>query len=228
MYYGFSVVKIFLYTIVLGVIVAIGLYFVAPSMMRRYPEQAIAIQHGKQIAMALEEFRTEYGSYPDQDTAIIVKQKSQSLLELNGNYSNGYFRQLILSGIIEDSEIFHAYSKHVDAKRPAKISEISNLESGEVDFGYIMNGDIGLDKAYPRQVVLVTPLLNSSINGEFDIAAMGGMAVLIYLDGSAMVTGIFKDHKVRITCDAQTLLETGKGTIWGTKVKPVIKPPKPN
>ena len=70
----------------------------------------------------------------------------------------------------------------------------------------------------------MAPLLNAA-TGQFDASVMNGFAVLICVDSSVKMMGIRNDGKVVVSAN-HTLLDTGKNTLWGKDVQPVIKPPR--
>ena len=51
---------------------------------------ASGISNACQIGMALFEFETEYGSYPDESTAAMVKESTGTSMELEGVSSNPF------------------------------------------------------------------------------------------------------------------------------------------
>ena len=217
--------------VVLAVVVAIigiaRFTFTHPSYtnFRKKGEQLQAIDHGKEIYMAMMAFKLEYGSFPDVQTAKAVIEKTKTELDLNGDTANDYFRQLIASGAVKSENPFFVATPYSKKNPDNDMTGNEALNAGEVGFGYIMNGNTAIVGDNPNQIIVAAPLLNANTNGEFDASCLNRRAVLVHVDGSVSLQHIREDNKVDIG-EGKTLLETGQGTIWGTQVTPVLKPPK--
>lgn len=208
-------------------VVGAALYFNSSSLIRRMDtERRVAIRNGTQIAKAMLQFRERFGSFPDQNTVLAVELESPQFKgKLNGNTSNDYFRQLIAVGLVKDEELFYVRTRYTH-KGDNIVDGLEALKDGEVGFGYIMNGDRAIDIDNPERVLLVAPLLDDSGHEEFDRNALLGDAILVCCNGSVIVRPISIDNKVRLHDGGDCVLSTGRGTIWGTEIQPVIKPPK--
>ncbi|MGB6219666.1 hypothetical protein [Haloferula sp.] len=92
-----------------------------------------AINNAKQAGLALLEFDQEFGSFPNEETAALVKKATETDLDLSGTSSNAMFRQLIAFGI-QSEDIF--YCKHPEGiRKPDRdMSPGKALEAGEVGF----------------------------------------------------------------------------------------------
>ena len=90
---GFTLVEL----LVVIVIIAALAGLTAPMVIkqRRKADQTEAVSNARQIGLALFEFETTYGRYPDTSTAEEVKTNTESDLNLSGNTATDYFRQLI-------------------------------------------------------------------------------------------------------------------------------------
>ncbi|KAB2641597.1 MAG: prepilin-type N-terminal cleavage/methylation domain-containing protein [Verrucomicrobia bacterium] len=219
---GFTLVE--LLVVIVIIVTLAGLSAPAIIRMTKKGPLMVAINNGKNMVMALTEFSTEYGNFPDKETAKAVTDKTGSTLNLNGDTANDYFRQLIASGMTKSEEPFFATSS-ISTKKPDNIMTGSEcLKGGEVGFGYIMNGMSAIE-ADTNRIIAVTPLLNNSAKGEFDANPLDGKAVFVGLDSSVKTYVIRQDNK-KVVVGSKTLLETGEGTIWGSDIKPVIKVPK--
>ena len=184
-----------------------------------------AISNAKQVGLALLEFDQEYGSFPDDDTAEAVSESTGSTLNLSGNTSNDYFRQLIAYGI-QSEDIF--YTKSAYTRKPDNVVNDGNaLEPGEVGFGYVMlDATTGQNTSgNPGRPVLVTPLLDASTQWEFDGDPYADKAVILRLDNSAKALQIRGTDKNVTVGGGKTLQQTGDDTVWGTNTDPTLVAP---
>ncbi len=62
---------------------------------RKAADRTEAINNIKQIGAMLLEFDTEYGNFPDNETAQDVKDATGTDLTFGGTFSNDYFRQML-------------------------------------------------------------------------------------------------------------------------------------
>jgi hypothetical protein len=212
----------------IGLCLVLVIGWCAPSLVsKRYKqigEQIIAKENGKTMALALNDFASEYGSFPDHETAEAVKKNTLTTLDLDGDTANHYFRQLIAAGMAKSENPFSARTDY-SRKRPDNYMKGDQaLKLGEVGFGYIMNGTKALPADNLNRVIAVTPLRNGSVTGEFDPNPLDGMAVLVLLDTSVKMVRIRKEDR-QVMLGGKKLLENGADTVWGTAITPVIKPP---
>lgn len=216
------------FVVLIGVL-AVAAYLIVPPLIHttdRGRDRIVALINGKRLALAMMEFASEYGSFPDRESAIKLMKDIETPLKLEGDSANDYFRQLIAAGVVSSEDPFYARTPYSPKKPDNNFSGTEALRAGEVGFGYVMNGTKALPNDNPKLIIAVTPLLNAGAIGEFDskIKSMAGSAVLVYLDGSAKLVPIRKDKKV-IVNGGYTLLDSGEKSIWGNDIKPVIKPP---
>jgi hypothetical protein len=179
---------------------------------------------GKTLSWWLTEFRMTYGSYPDVETAKRFAEQTEGWPRQNGDTSNDYFRQLFASGIAKSEKPFHVKPPHPEDEPDGNTSGFEVLKAGEVEYGYVMNGNRAISPDNPERVILVAPLLQGGKADEFDKTAMFGFAVLVCCDGRVLIRRISGDNKVQMP-GGRGLLETGEGTMWGTDITPVIKLP---
>jgi hypothetical protein len=59
---------------------------------RMVADRAEALNNAKQIGAMLSEFEVDYGSLPDDETALEVKRRTETDFTLTGQFSNDYFR----------------------------------------------------------------------------------------------------------------------------------------
>jgi prepilin-type N-terminal cleavage/methylation domain-containing protein len=221
---GFTLVEL----LVVIVIIAALAGLTAPMVMKNQKKGASteALNNARQLFLGLFAFDVEYGTYPDSNTADIIRRERESQLSLSGNYSNDYFRQLIAAGVVNSEEPFYAKTKNSPRKPDNVMSTGEALKPGEVGFGYLMNGqDAFSSSGSPSRPIAVAPLLNNSASGEFDSDTYDEKAVVLRLDGSASLVDIRPTSK-QISIGSGTLLETGPNSVWGTDVNPTIRVPE--
>jgi hypothetical protein len=198
-----------------------------PSFIRmgKKGEQVLAMNNGKSMVLALNDFSAEYGSFPDRETAKAVRQNTNTTLDLDGDSANAYFRQMIAAGIAKAEEPFFSVTPYSLKKPDNNMRGAEALRPGEVGFGYLMDGDKAMPADDPNRIIAVTPLLDATATGEFDPEPLDGKAALVFLDFSVKLVPIRGDNKKVAVKGRQTLLEAGEGTLWGETMHPDIKPP---
>lgn len=211
--------------VLLLVFLAWGLTKPSLIRMRKKVEQVIAMNNGKSIVLALNDFAAEYGSFPDRETAKAVRENSQTTLDLDGDSANAYFRQIIAAGIAKSEDPFFSVTPYSLKKPDNNMRGAEALRPGEVGFGYLMDGDKAMPADDPNRIIAVTPLLDATATGEFDPEPLDGKAALVFLDFSVKLVPIRGDNKKVAVKGRQTLLEAGEGTLWGETMHPDIKPP---
>lgn len=220
--------------IVLIVVLVISGLMAAPLFIRRGhrgcgPTEAVS--NARQIGLALYEFQTEYGRFPDETTAGKIRLKSGDHLDLGNTSSNDYFRQLIATEIANAESMF--YAKAAYTKRPDNMMEsgAKALAPGEVGFGYLMDGKSSLDpKGNPSRPLVCAPLAmeGKTVSSQFfDKSINEGRAVVLRMDNSVQSLRIDPDTQRALMPGKKHLLQTGSDTVWGDAAKPVIVPPLP-
>lgn len=223
--------------LLLGLLLFMIAGFFAPwlaSMKHRSrggPDQTEAVNNARQLGIALFEFQTDYGSFPDETTAAILRQEKGTQLNLGNSSANDYFRQLMAAQIVASDRLF--YAKTAYSKRPNKPAELGQwtLEPGTVGFGYLMNGKLAFTtEGNPLRPLACTPLAfdgKTVSKQQFDPDRYADKAVVLRIDNSAMSYRIDKKTKRMVFNDGKHLLQTGPDTIWGSHEHPVIIPPLP-
>lgn len=219
---GFTLVELLVVIVIIAALAGLS----APMILRQQKAAARteAISNAKQIGLALLEFDQEFQSFPDNETAPEVKEATGSALDLTGNKSNDYFRQLIAYGI-DNEDIF--FTKTAYTRKPDKNMEPGKaLSQGEVGFGYVMlDATTGQNTSgNSSRPVLVTPLLNAQSNWTFDPDPYAGKAVILRLDNSAEAPLIRESDKMVTVGGGKTLQKNGTGTVWGP-ITPSLKAP---
>ena len=222
---GFTLVEL----LVVIVIIAALAGLTAPMVIRqrKKADQTEAVSNARQIGLALFEFETSYGSFPDQSTGTEVTANTQSVLTFGGNAANDYFRQLIAAEISQSEAMF--YAKTAFTKKPDNVFNTAQnaLAAGEVGFGYIMNGDLGFSTAgNPARPIVVAPLAFPFSTGQFDIDLYDSKAVVLRIDNSVQSIPILRTSKLAQLGGGKNLLQVRDDTVWGTGVTPTIVNPQ--
>lgn len=191
-----------------------------------------SVNNARNIGLALLEFQQEYGRFPDASTAEKIWGKSSEAMDFAFSSSDGYFSQLIESGIVADDTIFYAKTAYTVKPGEQLDQNVKSLSGGEVGFGYLMNGvDSLTTEGNPSRAILCSPLAydgKSVSNRLFDPEINDGKAVTLRLDGSVQVPRIHPKTNDIMQYAGKSLLDTGTDTVWGTDTTPVIVPPLPS
>ena len=199
--------------IVLGVLVFVGLAvavlvgLTAPMVMKQQKKGYLieATSNARQVHLALLEFETDYGVFPNPETAPDVMKETGSPISVNGASSNAYFRQLLAAGL-GNERMF--YSKSA-GRKPDDITDGGRaLEKGECGFAYIAGLSTVNDGSAP---LLVTPLIPGT--RKFDPKPFGGKAIVVRIDGSVMELPISSNGEVLGT-DGMDILDPSH-RYWG-------------
>ncbi len=223
---GFTLVELLVVIVIIAALAGLA----APQIIkhRKKADQTEAVSNARQIGMALFEFETAYGSFPDSTTAEDVTENTQSPLSLAGSTANDYFRQLLATEIASSEEIFYAKSGY--SKKPDNVFNTTEkaLGPGEVGFGYIMNGERALSSAgNPARPVAGAPLKFPFESGQFDSDYYDARAVVLRIDNSVQSLQIVKSTGLAMMGGGKNLLQTGEDTIWGTGLTPTMVNPQP-
>ncbi|MEO7100311.1 MAG: type II secretion system protein [Luteolibacter sp.] len=220
---GFTLVEL----LVVIVIIAALAGLTAPMVIRqrKKADQTEAVNNARQIGIALFEFETEYGSFPDDSTADAVHTATDTT-KVVGNTANDKFRQLIRAGIAQSEAMF--YAKTAFTKKPDGVftNDTQALADGEVGFGIITKDDnSGLSAAgNPGRPILAAPFA-IAMDGTFDSDFYDGKAVVLKLDNSVTSFPIVKTTG-KVLISGKGILETGTDTVWGTSTTPQWAYPK--
>ena len=175
-----------------------------------------AISNLKQINLALYEFQMQYGSYPNDQTAELVRQKHPSKFNLSGTSSNARFRQLFAAKIVESEQIF--YAKFPGVSRPdGDTSSGHLLDKGEVAFAYIA----GLPtKDNPSLPIAFGPVIPGT--NRFDPKPFKGKAIILRIDNSVSVIRIKENGEAMIS-GGESLLDPNN-KLWNGKAPDIRYP----
>jgi len=208
---GFTLVEL----LVVIVIIASLAGLTAPMVIRqrKKADQTEAVSNAKQIGLAMFEFETEYGGFPDAATIATVTANTGTTIPMDATSSNGIFRQLFGAGYTQSEAMFFAKAEGI--KKPdGNITGAEALAPGEVGFGYILRGTTGLSTSgNPARPYIVTPLLGTSGN-DFDANPFDSKAVVLRVDNSVSSLQILPSKKVNLS-PGKELLATGADSVWG-------------
>lgn len=221
---GFTLVEL----LVVIVIIAALAGLTAPMVLRqrKKADQTQATSNARQLGMAMFEFESDYGSFPDSSTATTVVTNTGTTLTFGGGASNDYFRQLIAAGIVQSEEMF--FAKTAYTKKPDNVSNTTDkaLSNGECGFGYLMNDNVGFSTSgNSARPLAVAPLFDAASDGSCDVDPFDGKAVVLRLDNSVQSYQIRADNKQVVLPGGKTMLVTGEDSVWGNNVQPKIVPP---
>ena len=91
--------------LILILVILAGLIGAALPWIRKQQQASLqtqALDNLRQLGTALFAFDSEYGSFPDNNTAEDVKENTGTVLILSGPYSNDYFRQIIAEDLARE------------------------------------------------------------------------------------------------------------------------------
>ena len=213
MRHGFTLVEL----LVVIVIIAALAGLTAPMVIRqrKKADQTEAVNNARQIGMALFEFETEYGSFPDSATALAVATATDTTA-VAGNTANDRFRQMIRAGIAQSEPMF--YAKTTYTKKPDGVTtEEKALEKGEVGFGIMVKqDDTALSAAgNPSRPIVMTPFATGLSGEKFDYDVYDGKAVVLKLDNSVTSIPVLKSTGL-VKINGKGLTESSTDSVWGT------------
>lgn len=219
---GFTLVEL----LVVIVIIAALAGLTAPMVIRqrKKADQTEAVSNARQIGLALIEFESEYGSFPDDTTATAVA-KATGKTAVTGSNSNDRFRQLFSAGMTQSEAMFYAKSAYTVKPDGLITTDADILKAGECGFGILMKDQTaGLSSAgSPGRPICATPF-DIAMNGNFDLGYYDGKAVVLKMDNSVSSLTISTTSK-KPQLNGQDLLANTPAAIWD--VIPVFAYPKP-
>lgn len=212
--------------VLFGLLVAIVLVIILiPVYLRSVYQGGIttAGSNTKAIAGALNLFKQEYGSYPDQRTRkLLVRDGNYDLSESDD--ANAYLAQLIVSGFAEsETEFFvpgvEGFVEGDDEKSAGRL-----LAKGENGFAYIMTeGGGSLAGQHSLTPLVITPATQGGQTPLFDPEPFDGKYVYGAVDGSSKL-GEIGEGGIAKSKGRSSLFETGRNSLFGLEI-PVVKMP---
>jgi hypothetical protein len=194
---------------------------VAPQALAQESDQKVkarqvqAVTNARQIGLALFEFESQYGAFPNEKTAVEVKKATGTTAEVKAATANDCFFQMIAAKIVETDSIFSIG----DAAAPEKQANPKPLEKVDKCFFAYLSGMIAAGN--PSRPVLVAPLVKGKT--IFDPQVLGGKAVILRVDNSVTSLPIQPDGRVLI--DGKDIFDPEQ-PFWGGKVPPIKWPEK--
>jgi hypothetical protein len=220
-----------IWTVAFVIFLALVVVALIPTVVKQQKaaDRTTALSGIRQMGMSLFEFDSEYGSFPDDTTALKIPEKQRAGYKLTGDHSNDYFRQLIVVGLKSELPFWCKTSfspkKPDDDRTPSKA-----LQAGEVGYSYIMASPTEGQSSSgdPGRPVVVAASYKARADWTFDPEALSGTAVILKLDNSATASFIRGDNKYITTGVAGRYLQTiGDNTPWGADATPVLRAPQP-
>ena len=151
--------------------------------------QIQAMNNLRQIGLAMFEFETEYGEFPNEATAVTVKENTGTKADLKAATANDCFYQLCAAGIVKVGYLFTFEDRN--PKNDADPKALGHLE--KCDFSVLM---VKTASGNPSRPMVVAPLVKGK--QVFDPVALGGKAVVLRADNSVQSFPIEKDGRVMI------------------------------
>jgi len=188
-----------------------GLGFIAEQKAKA--KRTLAIMNAKQIGIALFQFEMDYGAFPNDKTAALVKTASGINAEIKAETANDCFFQLIAGKMTENEQIF-SLEKAKDSDRPANQKPLEKL--AKCSYAYVSGMTAS---GNPGRPLVVAPLVKGKTT--FDPQVLGGKAVVLRVDCSAVLLPIESDGRVLI--DGKDIFDPTQ-PFWDGKVPPIKWP----
>ena len=175
--------------------------------------QTHAVMNARQIGLAMFEFETEYGEFPNEKTAKTVKEVTETKAEIKAVTANDCLFQLIAANIVESDRMF-SLEIPAAAEKQEKRKPLEKLAKCSFAYLTVLNA-----AGNPSRPLVVAPL----VNGEtvFDPKVLGGRAVVLRVDNSVTTIPIEKDGRVLI--DGMDMFDPAQ-PFWNGKVPPIKWP----
>ena len=250
---GFTLVEL----LVVIVIIAALAGLTAPMVIkqRKKADQIEAVSNAKQVGLAMFEFETEYGSFPDGTLGELINTNVGGTLvaPVKIETSNDAFTQLIAAGIARSEQMFFCKTAYSTVKPDNVYSKNDEtLKKGDVGFGYMMEaGGAGAGGNSGRVTLDVEPKFTSGSKGftaagnsarvliaaplkysagsftpkQFDKDLYDSHAVVLKMDNSATSLPINKDGEA-VLGGVKKLFDQGPDTVWGEGVIPMMLNPR--
>jgi hypothetical protein len=145
-----------------------------------------------QVHLALLDFDSDDGTFPNASTIADVKFVTSTTLPLGSVNSNELFRQLIATDTAKSEKLFWAPTGSTP-RQPNDILGADTVKKGECSFTYIAGLSSSSDHTAPVAMAPVIPGTQ-----QFDPKPFNGRAVVLRIDGSAKAEPIDKHGDVMI------------------------------
>lgn len=175
---GFTMVELIVVIVIIAALVVFSLPVVLTS--RKANERTEALNNIRRIGQSLFEFERDYGSFPDDKTALdVIKRNPDTEMKLRGDFSNDYFRQLLVNGLrsgLKSEKPFWCKTS-LSPKKPDDVFNVPGkaLEAGEVGFSYVMltQTDGQSSSGDPSRPVVIAASYQAKADWTFDPEAFG-------------------------------------------------------
>ena len=201
----------FLFIGILVFLVVVAIPMIQRERMKA--RQTSAVSSLRIIGLALFEFESDYGRFPDGVSAAEIKRKTGSRLTLADKTSNDVFVQLLAAEIAFSEIIFATHTAATRKPDDVWSSDATALAQGETGFAYISGLSSDGNPSLPLAFGPVIPGTS-----RLDPTAFDGKAVVLKLDNSVTSLPISPDGK--IIYNGRDLLDP-KSPLWGSKVPDV-------
>lgn len=225
---GITTVELLITLVIMAALAAIS----APVILkqRKAADRTQAIGHLKQIGAMLLEFDAEYGRFPDDETAREVKRATRTSFTLTGQFSNDYFRQMLVGPGGRSETLFWCKTPQ-SPERPDNnfATPEKALEAGEVGYSYIMASATQGQSASgePSLPVVISPSFRFRADWTFDPEPFEGKAVVLRLDNSATALPIHTGEDEETVSSQEEQGEAAEETQWSKGMTPVLRAPLP-
>lgn len=150
-----------------------------------------AIMNLRMMGLSFFEFETEYGSFPNEETARSVKEATGFKGELAAATANDCFFQMIAAGVVADPLIFTLEKPPELQERDKQQAAPERLE--KCSFAFIALPNAAGD---PGRPLAVAPLVQGKTT--FDRKVFGGKALILRVDNSVSTYPIAEDGRVMV------------------------------
>lgn len=211
----------------ISVVLSLGLGFLIFEMPRRHRgphHRSESITNLRLIGLALFEFDTAFGRFPDASTIAEVKaQDPSSTIPLGSSTSNELFRQLLVTEIVaSESQFYSRPPSSGPHRRPDNNFLGTNaLEKGECGFAYIAG--LSTTSHPPDTPLAMAPLVPGQMKFDYKHCKefFGGKAVVLFIDNS--VRSLPVDKSGRVLINGKDLFDPSQ-PFWGGKAPDVKWP----
>ena len=177
---------------IIGILIA-GMILIAVRRPHRGSSLTEATSNMKSLHLAILEFDSDYGSFPDASTMAEIKATTSTTLPLGTTSSNEIFRQLMATTVRSESA-FWARTAITPRKPDNNISGGHALEKGECAFAYIAGLSASDDPATPIMMAPVDPA-GRCFERTKDY---GNKSVILFIDGSVKHLPVDKHGQVQL------------------------------
>lgn len=187
--------------VVIAIIVALAA-LATPQIFKQLKRAAFAeaLNNAKQVKLALDGFATDFdGQYPNEDTMELITGQAEQPSD-----SNGYFKQLFLSGETQSESIFWVKNSPIAGGKPddsitqgGNIAESEILEEGDCHWAYMTEQSNTSNVARP---IILDPYVRDG--NQFSAELWDNKVIVVRIDSSA--TGM----RIRFTD-----IQDGKGIV---------------